>query len=169
MVVHRYDSLSLLNQVVFTKDRPRSRLAHEYNQIVREISIRNWKDRDGALEYIQRAGDRRRWLEDDSILTRDDRLKKIEQAHQEDGEILFRLAELRESDRQPELAALLVNQAIHHGYDRPEAFLKRSRFREDNNEFVGATEDAWRVLESKLIVPPMVREAVGCLGAVGSS
>ena len=27
MIVHRYDSLSLLNQVVFTKDRPRSRLA----------------------------------------------------------------------------------------------------------------------------------------------
>ena len=25
MVVHRYDSLSLLNQVVFVKDRPRSR------------------------------------------------------------------------------------------------------------------------------------------------
>ena len=167
MVVHRYDSLSLLNQVVFTKDRPRSRLALEYNQIVREISIRNWKDRDGALEYIRRAGDRRRWLEDDSILTRDDRLKKIEQAHQEDGEILFRIAELRESDRQPDVAALLVNQAIHHGYDQPEAFLKRSRFREDDKEIEGAAEDAWRVLESKHIVPPMVREAVGCLARLG--
>ena len=163
MVVHRYDSLSLLNQVVFSKDRPRSRLAHEYSEIVREISIRNWNDRDGALEYIQRAGERRRWLEDDSILTRDERLAKIEQGHRDDGEILFRLAELRESDRQPESAAQLINQAIDHGYDRPEAFLKRSRFRADNGELDGAAEDAWRVLASEHIAPPMVREAVGRL------
>ena len=160
MVVHRYDSLSLLNQVVFSKDRPRSRLAHEYSEIVLEISTRNWNDRDGALEYIQRAGDRRRWLEDDSILTRDERLAKIEQGHRDDGEILFRLAELRESDRQSESAAQLINQAIHHGYDRPEAFLKRSRFRADNGELDGAVEDAWRVLASEHIAPPMVREAV---------
>lgn len=37
MVVHRSDSMSLLNHVVFTKDRPRSRLAKEYRDIVREI------------------------------------------------------------------------------------------------------------------------------------
>ncbi|MDE0307374.1 MAG: ParA family protein [Albidovulum sp.] len=163
MVVHRYDSLSLLNQVVFSKDRPRSRLAHEYSDIVREISTRNWNDRDGAREYIQRAGDRRRWLEDDSILTRDDRLAKIEQAHRDDGEILFRLAELRESDRQSETAAQLINQAIHHGYDRPEAFLRRSRFRADNGELDGAVEDAWRVLASRHISLPMVREAAWIL------
>ena len=37
MVVHRSDSMSVLNQVVFTKDRPKSRLAKEYRDIVREI------------------------------------------------------------------------------------------------------------------------------------
>ncbi len=160
MVVHRYDSLSLLNQVVFSKDRPRSRLAHEYSQIAQEISTRNWNDRDGALEYIERAGERGQWLEDDSILTRDERLTKIEQAHQDDGEVLFRLAELKESDRQPESAAQLINQAIYCGYDRPEAFLKRSRFRTDNGELDGAADDAWCVLAAEYIAPPMVREAV---------
>ena len=167
MVVHRYDSLSLLNQVVFSKDRPRSRLAHEYGNIVREITTRNWNDRDGALEYIQRAGERRRWLEDDSILTRDERLAKIEQGHRDDGEVLFRLAELREADRQSESAAQLINQAIHGGYDRPEAHLKRSRFRADNGELDGAVEDAWRVMESSHIAPPMVREAAGILARLG--
>ena len=167
LIVHRYDSLSLLNQVVFSKDRPRSRLAHEYSDIVREISTRNWNDRDGALEYIQRAGERRRWLEDDSMLTRDERLEKIEQGHRDDGEILFRLAELRESDRQSESAAQLINQAIHRGYDRPEALLKRSRFRADNGELEGAVEDAWRVLESRHIAPPMVREVVWILARMG--
>lgn len=41
IVVHRYDSLSLLNQVVFTKDRPRSRLAQEYRELAQEIARHN--------------------------------------------------------------------------------------------------------------------------------
>ncbi len=163
IVVHRYDSLSLLNQVVFAKDRPRSRLAREYSRIVREISTRNWEDRDGALEYIRRAGGRRSRFEDDSILARDERLARIERAHREDGEVLFRLGELRESDRQPEAAAELIHQAILHGHDGPEAFLKRSRFRTENDEREGAIEDARRVLEYEHVSPPMIREAIGCL------
>ena len=160
MVVHRYDSLSLLNQVVFSKDRPRSRLANEYGEIVREISARNWNDWDGALEYIRRAGRRWRWIEDDSILTREEMLDKIETVHSDDGEVLFRLAELRESYRQPELAALLVNQAIDVGFDEPDAYLKRSRIREDNHDLDGAREDTWFVLNCDQVTPPMAREAI---------
>ena len=40
-IVHRNDSLSLLNQVVFTGERPTSRLAEEYRELVREITGRN--------------------------------------------------------------------------------------------------------------------------------
>ena len=127
MVIHRYDSLSLLNQVVFAKDRPRSRLAKEYEEIVREISSRNWQDRDGALEYIRRSGRRWRRAGDDPATAREAMLKEIEKAHADDGTVLFRLAELREDDRQPESAASLVQQAIDAGYDRPEAYLKRAR------------------------------------------
>ena len=163
MVVHRYDSLSLLNQVVFAKDRPRSRLAKEYEDIVREISARNWQDRDGALEYIRRAGWRWRRIEDDSTTARESMLEKVEDAHTEDGEVLFRLAELREDDRHPESAALLVHQAIDAGYEHPEAYLKRARIRADNEDALGATEDSWRVLESSQVAPPMVREALGRL------
>ena len=160
MVVHRYDSLSLLNQVVFSKDRPRSRLANEYGEIVREISARNWNDRDGALEYIRRAGRRWRWIEDDSILTREEMLAKIETVHSHDGEVLFHLAELRESDRQPESAALLVNQAIDAGFDEPDAYLKRSRIREESHDLDGAIEDTWFVLNCDQVAPPMAREAI---------
>ena len=160
MVVHRYDSLSLLNQVVFVKDRPRSRLANEYREIVQEISTRNSNDRDGALEYIRRS--RRRWRRTgmDSIRTREDMLERIEEAHSNDGEILFRLAEIREDDRQPERAVLLVNQAIDAGYEQPEAHLKRARNREDNRDLDGASEDTRRVLGSERVTPPMVREAI---------
>ena len=160
MIVHRYDSLSLLNQVVFSKDRPRSRLAQEYREIVREISARNWKDRDGALEYIRRSGRRWQWIEDDSILTRGQMLQNIEEAHSDDGDVLFRLAELREDDGLPESAALLINQAIDAGYDQPDAYLKRSRIRAESNDPGSASEDAWRVLNSSRADPPMIREAI---------
>ena len=167
MVVHRYDSLSLLNQVVFVKDRPRSRLANEYNRIVQEISTRNSNDRDGALEYIRRANRRWRRTGKDSIRTREDMLDRIEEAHSNDGEVLFRLAEIRETDRQPERAVLLVNQAIDEGYEQPEAYLKRARVREDNHDPDGAIEDTRRVLESERVTPPMVREAIRLSARLG--
>ena len=160
MVVHRYDSLSLLSQVVFVKDRPKSRLANEYNEIVREISSRNSNDRDGALEYIKRANRRWRRTGGDSIRTREDMLERIEEAHSDDGEILFHLAEIRETDRQPERAVLLVNQAIDAGYEQPEAYLKRAGVRENNRDLDGAIEDTRRVLASERVTPPMVREAI---------
>ena len=167
IVVHRYDSLSLLNQVVFTKDRPKSRLANEYRQIVREISVRNWNDRDGALEYIRRADRPRRWIDDDSILRQEKMLDKIEQAHPTDGEVLFRLGELKESHRDLESALLLINQAIDAGYDKPEAYLKRSRIREHNQELDCVSEDVWRVLKLQQVPPSMVREAISRLVRLG--
>ena len=168
MIVHRYDSLSLLNQVVFVKDRPRSRLANEYDRIVQEISTRNSNDRDGALEYIGRANRRWRRTGEDSIRTREDMLERIEEAHSNDGEVLFRLAEIREADRQPERAVLLVNQAIDAGYEQPEAYLKRAGFREDNRDSDGASEDTRRVLGSKRVTPPMVREAIRLSARLGT-
>ena len=54
MVIHRYDSLSLLNQVIFSKERPGSRLAKEYHAVTAEIIRLNAEDRDGALDYIMK-------------------------------------------------------------------------------------------------------------------
>ena len=48
-IVHRNDSLSLLNQVVFTRDRPTSRLAHEYRQLVREIAGHDEVERESTV------------------------------------------------------------------------------------------------------------------------
>lgn len=163
MVVHRYDSLSLLNQVVFSKDRPKSRLANEYRNIVREISLRNWNDRDGALEYIRRAGKLWRWTDDDSTQRQEQMLENIEQAHPTDGEVLFRLGELKESYRDLEPALSLINQAIDVGYDQPVAFLKRSRILEQSHDSDGVNEDVWRVLKLQNVTPLMVREAISRL------
>ena len=167
MIIHRYDSLSLLNQVVFSKDRPKSRLAKEYENIVREITVRNPDDRDGALEYIRRAERRRRWIDDDSIYRQQVMLNKIERAHQTDGEVLFRLSVLKESHRDPESAYLLINQAIDTGYEKPEAYLKRSQILEQIGEQERASEDAKCVLKMNQVHPTMVREAISRLMRVG--
>ena len=167
LVVHRYDSLSLLNQVVFSKDRPKSRLAREYQSIVREISARNSNDRHGALEYIRRSGRRWRSMRDDSAQAREQMLERIEKAQLKDGEVLFRLSELRQADGQSELAAALIDQAIDAGYEQPDAYLKRSRFRMAQKERDGAREDLWRVLNCGQVAPPIVREAMGRLAHLG--
>ena len=162
-IVHRYDSLSLLNQVVFTKDRPRSRLANEYRAVVREIVRCNLADRDGALDYIKQA--RSRWRHHRMAPeSTEKKLETIENAHSDDGEILFALGAFWENDQQLDRAALLLNRAIDAGYDEPRAYLKRARVRADDDP-AGATEDALQVLQADGLPPPLVREAVRLVSA----
>ena len=168
MIVHRYDSLSLLNQVVFSKDRPKSRLAKEYGKIVGEIAVRNPDDRDGALEYIRRVERPQEWIDDDSIHRQQEMLNRIERAHPTDGKVLFRLSVLKESQDDLESAALLNNQAIDVGYEKPEAYLKRSQISEQNNDSNGALEDSWRVLKFNQVHPTMVRGAISRLIRLGA-
>ena len=52
-VIHRYDSLPLLQQAVFVAERPNSRLAKEYQYLSEQISRGNIADRNGALFLIE--------------------------------------------------------------------------------------------------------------------
>ena len=160
LVVHRYDSLSLLNQVVFTRDRPRSRLANEYREIVRGIVSRNLEDRDGALDYLERVGRvwrRRRMRESPKEVDR--KIQRIEKLHSADGEVLFTLGAFFDDTRRFEQAAPLFDRAIDVGYDEPEAYLRRARLRADRDA-AGAHEDASKALQADGLPPPLVREAV---------
>ena len=149
MIVHRYDSLSLLSQVVFTKDRPRSRLAKEYVALVDEIVRRNLKDRDGALDYVNRLrrGRRRRRFDRESRQLMDQRLEQIEKDHSSNGDVLFNLAAFRDDDRDLEKAQSLFDRAVEAGYEEPDAYLKRARVRSARGDIDGANEDARRVLQ----------------------
>ena len=161
MIVHRYNSLALLNQMVFTKDRPRSRLAQEYRDVVRKIVSRNLADREGALDYIKRAGRRqRRGIEDEPFQEMDKTLQNIEDMHSSDGEVLFELGVLREEQRSLERAVSLFDHAIDVGYDEPDVYLNRARVRADSGDLDGANEDALQVLRSDRLPPPLVRAAI---------
>ena len=164
MVIHRYDSMSLLNQVVFTRDRSRSRLAKEYRDFVQNLIRRNPADREGALNYIRRVSrpryGYRRGGNYESPQKIDSKLQQIEEAHLGDGEVLFNLGVLREDYRQSEQAALLFDRAIDAGYNEPDAYLKRARLRAENDDSDGAAEDASKALRSDGLPPHLVREAM---------
>lgn len=53
-VIHRYESVMLFNQAIFVLDRPGSRLAKEYQQLVEALIIENLADRDGVLCYLHK-------------------------------------------------------------------------------------------------------------------
>ena len=167
LVLHRYDSLSLLNQVIFTTDRPRSRLAKEYHQLVHEIVSGNLADRDGALDYIRRAG--RLWRDRDadyeSPLKVNATLDEIEDTHSGDGEVLFMLGEFLDEDHQSSRAASLFDRAVEAGYREPRSLLRRARMRADGDDPDGARRDALEVLQVENLSPPLVRDAVLLAGA----
>lgn len=129
MIVHRYNSLALLNQKVFTKDRPRSRLAQEYRDVVQEIVMLNPADREGASNYMDSIREgalghidfigrtRHRGIETELPQQTDWKLRQIEEAHADDGEVLAKLGRLRRDRGKPEQAELLFDRAIEAGYD----------------------------------------------------
>ena len=168
MIIHHYSSLSLLNQAVFVIDRPNSRLAKEYNDLVQEIVVCNYEDRDGALEYIRRQTERPWIWDDDLLMKQDETISWIEAKHSTDGQILYRLAKLKETLGDSDAAASLVDQAIEVGNESPEAYLRRSKYREKDNDVDGVIQDVWRVLMSDNVSPRLLKEAISRLIRQGS-
>ena len=160
LMLHRYDSLSLLNQVVFTKERPGSRLAREYRDLVDDIVGCNLGDRDGALEYVRQA--RRRRLRGATRETADEidrNLGRIEKVHAGDGEVMFALGALMDDEGQRERAGSLWDRAIEAGCVDPEAYLRRARSRDASGDSAGASEDALRMLQVRDLPHSLVLDA----------
>ncbi len=103
LIVHRYNSLSLLNQTVFAKDRPKSRLAKEYESIVKEISSHNVDERDTALDILQRFAPSIPGMtvaiRRDSVGKVQEMLERMEKSNPEDEEVLRLIAKVREQHK----------------------------------------------------------------------
>src|SRR5262245_25538942 len=54
-IIHHYNSLALLDQTIFVKDRPMTRLSEEYRQLVDAIVAENLEDKSGALSRLERV------------------------------------------------------------------------------------------------------------------
>ena len=174
LFIHRHQSLALLNQVIFTKERPKSRLAGEYRDLMSEIVRYNAEDREGALDFIERIGagsrhppfglpvrraNRNRLLPEERAEQTTRRLKQIESLHAEDGEVLFLLGRLRAYEGE-DTSLQLLDRAIRAGYQKPEAYLARAeqrRFWQDDPD--GASSDALEALQSPEVSKLEIRRA----------
>ncbi|MYE83606.1 MAG: ParA family protein, partial [Gammaproteobacteria bacterium] len=168
MVIHRYDSLSLLNQVIFTKERPRSRLAKEYGGVTREIIQLNPADRDGALDYVRHTRRMRRFPGRRGLTGSEKHLDAIRTNHGNDGEVLYHLGLLRRDEGNPAGANTLLTQAIEAGYVEPAVFLARALVRRSElSDPDGASRDAARVLNSDRASPTQVKRAISMVAPGG--
>ncbi|TIX57330.1 MAG: hypothetical protein E5V28_15885 [Mesorhizobium sp.] len=136
-VIHHYDSLSLVEQSIFTVSRPRSRLSEEYRSLVSAIIQLNMEDREGALSVLQRA---KKYLENLSLRASSralvaeawlskvlNNLDNIGRIHSSDGEVTWNLASVYQAlgNLSNELNAL--NDALDAGYDTVKVRLRRAQ------------------------------------------
>lgn len=163
LIVHRYESLSLLNQKVFVKERPKSRLASEYVTVAKRIIDCNLADREGAMRYIEKAKEpRHRRFDPGWNSSRELRasLDRIENLHQGDGEISYHLGTFATREGRLEDAESLFSRSVESGYNEPSVHLRRAGVRRDLEDLVGASQDAMVVLHNTNIDPYEVIDAL---------
>ena len=110
--IHHYPSLALLNQDVFTQDRPNSRLANQYKKLTVEVQKCNPEDKKGAISFIREYTDSRRepfsYRTQHSAEQASKRIDNILKKHGKDIDILKAVISLKEQQgRFEEMDALL--------------------------------------------------------------
>lgn len=90
--IHHYDSLSLLNQVVFSEARPKSRLTREYRGLKEAIVRDNISDRDVALAFLRSTTSRFRTPGPGARRVHIDRVEQILAKFPSDQEIVLQVA-----------------------------------------------------------------------------
>jgi MinD-like ATPase involved in chromosome partitioning or flagellar assembly len=149
--IHHYDSLALLNQLVFCKDRPNSYLAKEYTTLADAIRRGNLRDRETALEVLRRMVRSIRGPMPgpvEQIILSDDKLRQIAATFPDDGEILFWLALAWRVAGDAETAFLLFDKAIEKGYASREVYFERGLLKRGRQEMKAAIKDFWCALRA---------------------
>lgn len=138
-VIHRYDSLALLDQVIFANSRPRSRLAEEYRTLAASIVRGNIEDKEGALAELVdiratlRMQQRRLNVsvsgvpENTPVITYvNQKIGEIRKYHPHDGEVAWSLSSVFNAlgDVQGEIEAL--TQAIDQEFRANDAYIARA-------------------------------------------
>jgi cellulose biosynthesis protein BcsQ len=163
-VIHHYNSLMLLNQSIFTLDRPKSRLAQEYRNLAKAIKRSNAEDREGVLEFLSSIASRSFRKKDTIPATNlETRLEEIQKGHASDGEILRTLSRVRRRQHRIDEAIALLDQATTAGLSDAELLIARAELHamKGNNE--AAVADLTRVLEMTEVTDLQVNVAVRIL------
>jgi hypothetical protein len=94
-MIRRHENLDLLDQSIFTIDRPRTRLARSYRRLLRTLLKDNPTDRDGVLLSLERPTGEFALNDDDTIMleqAKSSRLYSIARRFRNDIEVLNKVA-----------------------------------------------------------------------------
>ena len=146
--IHHYNSLSLLNQEIFSLNRPNSRLTKEYAKLTAAIRSRNFEDRDAVLVFLKDThGNISEVMESVGPRILTNRLDTIRENFEHDGEVCFYLAKLQEQIGSIDDAlALLSSEAVRVGFATGAMFAARASL----NRRIGNRDEAVRDLYSML-------------------
>jgi MinD-like ATPase involved in chromosome partitioning or flagellar assembly len=147
-IIHRYDSLSLLNQSLFVLERPKSRLSKEYLALMNGITDENVQDRQAVIRnlirrksYVMYTGSARE--------SQQERVDEILKYHSHDGELLYMLSmDLKRRGRLEE-SKMLLGRSIALGHRSPEALLAQGEVRLQERDISGALSDVFEAFESE--------------------
>jgi MinD-like ATPase involved in chromosome partitioning or flagellar assembly len=169
-IIHRNETLQMLEQPVFVLQRPRSQLSREYRSLVWALRIENLEDREGALLFLRevqqnksrlidwRHYDWRRWYESQGSHQKDaegtqvpqvrgmsdpirSRVKQITHQFWDDAEVLLRVAQYLQQHGEPELAVVRYDRVLKLQPDCGEALFRRGFCRRQLRHDEGAAED----------------------------
>lgn len=140
--LHHYASLAFVTQGLFVLDRPRTSIAREYLVLADALTRANPHDREGVLYFLRHI---RMASRDRTNI--EERLARIKEEFPEDGEIVYRLGEVRERQGLPEEALACYQQAVELGHQPAIALGRSARLRMALGRQAEATENVLRLLE----------------------
>lgn len=165
LVIHRYQSLSLLSQSIFARDRPKSRLAMEYRRLVEKIRLNNLGDRDCAIRRLRSMYNESDPMHDDQIDDdTSDLLSKISTDHNDDGEVQFEIGQVFSTYGLIFEAKDTFDRAIELGVSGPEIYLARmGLWNSDLDNPDLAAQDALKVLDFSGLTADQFDDSVATL------
>ena len=141
--IHHYSSLALLNQVIFTEKRPRSRLAQEYNRLAEAIAKENLEDRIGALDFL---GEVEPWRISGFTQDLEDKLTRVRDLHREDPDVLVQLARIRQLQGHGSKALSALNEAGLSRELESDVLVRRAQLLAEHGDKHSTVEDVRKVL-----------------------
>jgi MinD-like ATPase involved in chromosome partitioning or flagellar assembly len=111
--IHHYNTLTMLEQRLMLIDRPNSKLATEYKELVAKIVRKNPEDRDGALALLQQVFSSIASNRDSPVAPAvEQQLERIRQKHPSDISILLLLAKIKKVQVKTDEVFSLLNQIL---------------------------------------------------------
>lgn len=148
--IHHYNSLSLLNQEIFSLARLNSRLTKEYKILTKAITKQNLGDREAVIEFLKSAHrDLMGVMEDIGLRELKEKLQRILENFAVDGEIRFRVSLVHEQlGNSDDALSMLTDVIVEQHYATAPMYATRARLRHRLGQKAEAVQDLKAMLNA---------------------